>query len=100
MKFFFLSLFILMPLFFFSQNEKQEIKSYLVQNQGKLGLTSNDISDWIVESKATSKATKISNFYIKQRYQGKEIFQSLTNVWVKNGIIIDFKNKFVSNLQF
>ncbi|WP_445453020.1 T9SS-dependent M36 family metallopeptidase [Flavobacterium sp. 25HG05S-40] len=92
-------LLVLLPFMVFSQNEEQQIKNYLQENHNRLGLTLNDVSDWIVESKASSKSTKINNFYIKQRYQGKEIFHTVTNVWIKNGAVLEVKSKFVPNLQ-
>lgn len=99
MKKILLNLLVLLPFAVSSQNEKQQIENYLTENYNSLGLTLNDVSDWIIESEASSKSTKINNFYIKQRFQGKEIFHSLTNVWMKNGTIVDFKSKFVNNLQ-
>lgn len=99
MKKIILNLLVMVPFVVLSQNEEQQIKSYLQEKHTALGLTLHDVSDWIIESKASSKSTKIHNFYIKQRFQGKEIFHSLTNVWMKNGAIIDCKSKFVSNLQ-
>jgi extracellular elastinolytic metalloproteinase len=96
---FLLNILLLFPIFVFSQNEEQKIKDYLQENVSQLGLNNIDISDWIIESKSSSKTTKINNFYIKQRYQGKEIFSSLTNVWIKNGSVINLKSKFVANVQ-
>ena len=95
---FLLSVVLFFPIIVFSQNEEQIIKNYLQDNQNQLGLNNSDISDWIIESKSSSKTTKINNFYIKQRYQGKEIFSSLTNVWIKNQAVINLKSKFVTNV--
>jgi extracellular elastinolytic metalloproteinase len=83
----------------FSQEPTVKIQEYLINNKAKFELTNQDISDWIVESKANSESTKIDNYYIKQRHQGIEVFQSNSNVWVKNGAVINMHNAFVSNLS-
>lgn len=82
----------------FSQEPIAKIQNYLNNNKAKFGLSTQDISDWAVESKANSEATKIDNYYIKQRYQGIEVYQSNSNVWVKNGEVINMHNAFVPNL--
>lgn len=83
--------------FAFSQNDQEKIQSYLLTNLTPLDLTANDVSDWVIESKATSKTTKITNYYIKQRYQGIELFHALSNVWMKDNQVINIGNRFVKN---
>ncbi len=87
----------ILPHFIYSQNEKEQIQSYLNSNKTNLGLTSQDITDWVIESKATSKRTKIDNYYIKQRSNGIEIYQALSNIWIKNNEVIHIGNRFVKN---
>ena len=88
---------VLFPFWVFSQVEKAQIQAYLESNLPRLDLTTNDISDWIIESKATSKTTKITNYYIKQRYQGIAIFNAISNVWIKNNQVLHVGNRFVKN---
>ncbi len=85
------------PLFVFSQNERQLIQSYLNTHLKQLDLTIEDASDWVISSKATSKTTKITNYYIKQRSNGIEIYHALSNVWVKDNQVINVGNRFVKN---
>ena len=68
----------------FSQDYTGKIQTYLNANKDKLQLTTSDINDWVIESTENSESTGIENYFIKQRYQGIEIFRSVTNVWVKN----------------
>ena len=82
----------------FSQEPIAKIQEYLTKNKTKLELTNQDISDWTIESKTNSEATKIDNYFLKQRHQGIEVFQSNSNVWVKNGEVINMHNAFVPNL--
>lgn len=84
--------------FAFSQSQNAKIQNYLENNRQKLNLTAQDISDWVVESTANSTSTNIDNYYIKQRYQGIEVFSSLSNVWYKNDNVIEMHNSFVPNL--
>jgi hypothetical protein len=81
-----------------AQQEQQKIQEYLNTNFNDLGITSQDINDWFVESEATSSSTGITNYYIKQRYQGIEIFHAQSNFSIKNGEVFYVGNRFESNL--
>ena len=94
-----LLLFLLTVSLGFSQEPIAKIQEYLTKNKANFELDNQDISDWIIESKTNSEATKIDNYFIKQRYQGIEVFQSSSNVWVKNGEVINMYNAFVPNLS-
>lgn len=90
---------ILFTIVGFSQDNKGKIQDYLNRNKTKLNLTSQDINDWIIESTANSESTKITNYYIKQRFQGIEIYNALTNVWVKDNEVINAGNRFYNNIS-
>jgi extracellular elastinolytic metalloproteinase len=92
-------LMILFTVVGFSQDNKGKIQDYLNRNKTSLNLTSQDISDWTIESTGSSESTKITNYYIKQRYQGIEIFNALTNVWVKDNEVINAGNRFYNNIS-
>jgi hypothetical protein len=78
----------------FSQTSKQKIQSRINIDMKKFGLTSKDVSDWVIESEATSETTKITNYYIVQRHQGIEIFNAQSNISMKNGNVISVANNF------
>lgn len=82
----------------FSQDNTGKIQTYLEQNKTKLNLSNTDISDWFIESIGSSESTKIDTYWIKQRYQGIEIFNGLSNVWIKNDEVINVENGFISNV--
>lgn len=90
---------ILFTVLGFSQDNKGKIQNYLDQNKAKLNLSSTDISDWFIESIGTSESTQIDTYWIKQRYQGIEIFNGVSNVWVKNDEVINVQNGFISNIS-
>ena len=64
----------------FSQANKQKIQSYLDNNRTKYGLTSQDVSDWVIESEQNSTSTKITNYRLVQRHQGIELFDAQSNI--------------------
>lgn len=88
----------LVSVFGFSQNINSKIQTYLNQNGPKHNLSAQDVSDWFIESEGNSVSTGISNYYIKQRYQGIEIYNAVTNVWVKNDEVINMVNRFQANI--
>ncbi|HEU0137445.1 MAG TPA: T9SS-dependent M36 family metallopeptidase [Flavobacterium sp.] len=89
----------LLPLVALSQSHNEKIQAYLNANHTKFGLTNQDINDWFVESEANSTSTKINNYYIKQRFNGTEIFGAVSNVWVKNEQVINVGNRFIANIS-
>ncbi|MET0760676.1 MAG: T9SS-dependent M36 family metallopeptidase [Flavobacterium sp.] len=93
-----LLLLFLIPIVGFSQSNTEKIQNYLNANYSKLELTNNDINDWIIESEASSTSTNINNYYVKQRYNGTEIFGAVSNFWMKNGEVINVGNRFISNI--
>jgi len=81
-----------------AQNESQKIQAYLNANYSELGITSQDVNDWYVESEATSTATGITNYYVKQRHQGIELHHAQTNFSIKNGTVFYVANRFEDNV--
>ena len=92
-------LLIFMVSFGFAQNNNELIQAYLNLNKDKLNLSQNDISDWYVESTGNSESTKIDNYYIKQRVQGIDVFNAVSNVWIKNNQVVNVVNGFTSNVS-
>lgn len=82
----------------FAQVPVAKIQNYLDKNKEVYGLTSEDVSNWIVESTTSSKATGITNYYLNQTFQGIEVYGSNSNVWYKNDEVLNIKMHFVSNL--
>jgi extracellular elastinolytic metalloproteinase len=93
-----LLVFSLFSILAFSQDNKLKIQDYLNQNKEKFDLTTQDIADWFIESDGNSESTGINNYYIKQRYQGIEVYNAVSNVWVKNDQVINVMNRFYPNL--
>ncbi len=83
----------------FSQTSKLKIQSRLNNDMKTFGLSNKDVTDWVIKSEATSDGTKITNYYINQRYKGIEIFNSQSNISMKDGNIIGFSNNFKKNID-
>lgn len=94
-----LLLFLFISLIGFSQSPKELIQNYLGASRAENGLASSDIEDWIIESETTSSATGISNYYVKQRYQGIEIFRAVSNFWIKKGQVLNGGKEFLRNIS-
>lgn len=90
---------ILFSILGFSQDNKEKIQAYLTENKAKFNLTSQDINDWFIESTGNSESTKIDTYWIKQRYQGIEIYNALSNAWIKNDEVINVVNGFIPNIS-
>lgn len=82
----------------FSQVPTAKIQDYLNKHKEAYKLSSSDIANWEVESTTNSKATGITNYYIHQTFQGIEVFGTNSNIWYKNGEVIEAKMNFVQSL--
>jgi extracellular elastinolytic metalloproteinase len=82
----------------YSQTSKQKIQSRLNTDMKKFGLTTKDVADWVIESEVSSETTKITNYYIVQRYQGIEIYNAQSNISSKDGNVINIGNNFKKNI--
>lgn len=89
---------ILISFIGYSQTNKQNIQAYLDSNRAKLGLTAQDVSDWVIESEGSSSSTKITTCRVVQRHQGIELYDAQSNVWVKDNKVINMGNRFISNV--
>ena len=83
----------------FSQSNKELIRTYLEDNKSQLKLSSQDISDWILESEVNGSGTKITSCFILQRFNGIEIFNAQSNISIKDGKVIQIGNNFQSNIS-
>lgn len=90
---------LLCSLICFSQESKTKIQNYLNINKDKLKLTTEDINDWFVEGEASSENTGITNYYIKQKYRGVELYDSSSNIWIKNGEVINGGEGLLANIS-
>lgn len=73
--------------------------TYVRKNASALGLSGNDIRDVIVTDRYTSEHNGVTHIYLRQRYNGIEVFGADINLNVAaDGSIINVSNSFVVNL--
>ena len=83
----------------YSQNYKSIVANYLNSNRTQYGLEQQDYSDLKLDSHSFSKSMNLENVYISQRYQGIEIFNTISSFAVKNGQVVNANLSFVNNLN-
>ncbi|HEX8562781.1 MAG TPA: T9SS-dependent M36 family metallopeptidase [Flavobacterium sp.] len=81
----------------FAQAPSEKIQAYLDAHKAKMGLSSQDVNDWFIESEASSTSTNINNYYVKQRYNGTDIYNAISNFWIKDGKVINVGDRFIRN---
>ena len=71
---------------------------YLENNKQKLGLTSDDINDWIITDQYTSSHNNVTHTYVIQRHNGIKIHNAMVNSNVTaNGDMLYLGNRFISD---
>jgi hypothetical protein len=94
-----LLLFFFLSFLGFSQNPLEKIKTYLNDNRSKIEVQPQDISDLVIVNEFSSESTGINNYHVKQRYQGIEIYNSDSNFWIKNDVVINGGEDFIKNIS-
>ena len=82
-----------------AQENESLVQSYLSENRASLGLTDQDISDWVIYNEYSSQRSGITHVHIRQRYQGIEVFNAVGNFAIKNGKVFYFANRLLSNIS-
>ncbi|WP_073307547.1 T9SS-dependent M36 family metallopeptidase [Flavobacterium terrae] len=83
----------------FSQSNGEIIQRYINANAQKYQLNNQESKDWNLENITSSETTGIENCYIKQSYQGIDIFQSYIYFWIKDKQVINNPSGFISELS-
>ena len=72
---------------------------YLQTNLDQLDLTSNDIQDYVITDQYTSSHNNATHIYLRQRYQGTEIYNAVFNATLNSEYQVTFTgNRFVKNI--
>lgn len=73
---------------------------YIRQNRSQLGLTEDDLADWVVTDRSLTRHNQMTSIHLRQRLNGIEVFNGSININVAvDGSIINLGNHFVSNLR-
>ncbi|MGZ9676911.1 T9SS-dependent M36 family metallopeptidase [Flavobacterium sp. GNP001] len=99
MKKFLLFVILSFPYFAFCQSNSEIIKNYLKSPSARAMASSQSLQDWVIQSESPSETTGITNCFVVQRYQGIEIFRSISNFSIKNGKVIGHQERVLSDLN-
>ncbi len=77
----------------------QIVQAYLNAHKADYGLTEADLSDMIVTDQYTDAHNGVTHIYLRQRYQGIEVYNAnISSHVTADGRIINLYSSFVSNL--
>ena len=89
---------LLLTIAVFGQQEEAiaTAKQYLIENRAKWKLEEADIADVVVDNIVTSKHNGVTHIYLRQRYQGVEIFNAVSTINIlPNGEVLHAANRFL-----
>ena len=73
---------------------------YMQENAEQLGLTHTDIQDYVVTDQYQSNHNGATHIYMRQRYQGIEVYNAIFNLTLDNKNKVAFVgNRYVSDLK-
>ncbi|MEO0723482.1 MAG: T9SS-dependent M36 family metallopeptidase [Bacteroidota bacterium] len=82
-----------------AENPLQIADEYLRANFTKLELTQQDVSDYVLSSKAVSKHNRLTHVYLQQTYNDIPVFNAILNLNIKgDGSMLGVGNRFTSDL--
>ena len=83
----------------FGQEYKSSVNAYLNANKSELGIESQDYDDLIIDRHSYSKSMDVENVYAIQRYQGIEVFNSVSSFAIRNGQVLNAGFSFKKNIS-
>ena len=83
-----------------AQTAQQRAAKYLFDTAENYDLSMEDLADWIVTDEHVSRQSGVHHIYVRQRYQGIEIFGANASVHVlANGNLLTMNNRFLSEIE-
>ncbi len=98
-KIYLFTLFLLSSIVMIAQNTSSIIQQYLNDHQKELELSDSDISDWTITDQHTSRQSGATYVYIRQQYQGINVFNGVANFAIKDGKVMSMGNRLISQLE-
>lgn len=80
------------------ENSLRTAHQYLQEHHQQHGLTQQDVGDYVVTDRYTSRHNEVTHLYVQQRHQGIEVHNALFNFNIKDGRIFHVGNRFVASL--
>lgn len=82
-----------------AQDFSETVGSYLNDNRSELGLQSQDVVEFSINSNSYSKSMNLDNVYVNQMHQGIEIFNSTSSFAIKNSAVVNANLRFTENVE-
>ena len=82
-----------------AQDFSETVGSYLNNNRSELGLQSQDVAEFSINSNSFSKSMNLDNVYVNQMHQGIEVFNSTSSFAIKNGTVVNANLRFTENVE-
>src|SRR4029079_7425293 len=73
------------------------VTKYLEEKKTEWKLDETDIKNWIITDLYSNKKTGITYCYVHQQVDGIKIFNAVSSVSIKNGLVSSFSKKLYSN---
>src|SRR5690606_2660438 len=81
-----------------AQSPDARIQAYFAARATEWGLSRQAVAGRVNDSVVNSGATQLRNYSVKHRHAGIEIYSAITNVWVKNGKVINAEHGFIAKI--
>ncbi|MFT4850285.1 MAG: extracellular elastinolytic metalloproteinase, partial [Sediminicola sp.] len=82
-----------------AQDFSDAVSTYLNNNRSELGLQSEDVAEFAINSHSYSKSMDVENVYVNQTHQGIEIFNSTSSFAIKNGTVLNANLSFTNDVD-
>ncbi len=93
------ALFLLSCPYLLSAQSTTVVEDFLQSNRKNLGLSQEDVSDFVVHSEVKTRHNDLEHFYLKQAYNGIEIFNRMINLNIlADGSVLSYGGSFVSDV--
>lgn len=83
-----------------AQDFSESVRTYLNNNRSQLGLQSQDVAEFTIDSHSYSKSMDVENVYVNQTHQGIEIFNSTSSFAIQNGTVVNANLSFTNDVEF
>ncbi|NNC94128.1 MAG: metalloprotease, partial [Chitinophagales bacterium] len=75
------------------------INNYISVNSEVLGVNKTDYADWIVTDQYISRHNQVTHVYIRQKFNGIEVFNGIANFNIRNNKVLNMGNGLITDLS-
>ena len=82
-----------------AQDFSESVRTFLDNNRSELGLQSQDVAEFTINSHSYSNSMDVENVYVNQTHQGIEIFNSTSSFAIQNGTVVNANMSFTNDVE-